>query len=501
MIRKMFAPHIDSMITALIGGVLIILFTNHNGLGISPDSIYYSSASDAWVKGNGWVQFDQTPLVMFPLGYPFLLGILHFIFPHGMIPFMPFVNAFLFAIVIFLSGLMLEKINFPKWFKWILLLLIIFSPTLIEIYSMLWSETLFIAEILVFIFYAQIYFSKASFRNLLLMALVAAFASITRFAGVTLIMTGGLLLLLDNRLSILQKVKEVFIFGCVSISLLVINLSRNLYLTNTFTGIRQLGKTPFSTNLKLVGDVISDWLPGTYFFIQFSQIIGAIFLISLVSLFLYRTIKGLTPNSYEKIAATFSIVFVFFMLVSATLSRYEPINSRLMSPLYIPFLFTLGFYGKSVVQYVSHSFLKKITTWLLVVFSVVSLYEFGVYDQSNFKEVHEGGIGSYSDDDWAFSPLLMELQVNHSYFHMGQPVYSNASHAVYYYTHENLSILPEKAHAQKVEVFNQVPQNILIWFHNEENFDLLSLEEIKMQKKLTVLKQFKDGIIFQCAKK
>lgn len=499
--RKTVTPNIDSIIAALIGGVLIILYTNHNGLGISPDSIYYTSASDAWVKGNGWIQFDQTPLVMFPVGYPFLLGVLHFIFPQGIIPIMPFVNALLFAIVILLSGVMIEKINLSKWFKWILLLLIIASPTLIEIYSMLWSETLFIVEILVFIYCARTYFTNANFKNLLMMALVAAIATITRFAGVTLILTGGLLLLLDNRWSLQKKIKEFFIFGCISISLLVINLSRNLYLTNTFTGIRQKGQTPFTTNLKLVGEVIADWLPGTHFIIGFSQIIGSVFIITMGSIFLYRTIKGLTPNSYEKIAATFSIIFASFMLVSATLSRYEPINNRLMSPLYIPFLFTIGFYGKSLVQLVRNSFLKKITQWAFVILSIISLYEFVVYDQANYVEVHEGGIGSYSDDDWAFSPLLKELQVNHSYFQMGQPVYSNASHAVYYYAHENISILPEKAHAQKVVMFNQLPQNILIWFHNEENLDLLSLEEIKTQKNLTVLKQFKDGIIFQCAKK
>jgi hypothetical protein len=499
--RKNFTNHIDSIVAALIGGVLIILYTNHNGLGISPDSIYYTSASDAWVKGNGWIQFDQTPLVMFPVGYPFLLGVLHFIFPQSIIPIMPFVNALLFAIVILLSGVMLEKINLSKWFKWILLLLIVFSPTLIEIYSMLWSETLFIVEILVFIFCAQTYFTSANFKNLLMVSLVAAIATITRFAGVTLIMTGGLLLLLDNRLSLLQKIKELFIFGCVSSSLLIINLSRNLYLTNTLTGIRQKGQTPFATNLKLVGEVIADWLPGTHFIIGFSQIIGAVFIITLGSIFLYRIIKGLTHSSYEKIAATFSIIFAIFMLVSATLSRYEPINSRLMSPLYIPFLFTLSFYGMSLIEWLESKIFKKITQWAIYILSLVALYEFGVYDQANYVEVHEGGIGSYSDDDWAFSPLLKELQVNHSYFQMGQPVYSNASHAVYFYAHENLSILPEKVHSQKVEAFNQLPQNILIWFYNEENFDLLSLEEIKLQKNLTVLKQFKDGIIFQCAKK
>jgi hypothetical protein len=498
--RKKLTPHIDSIIAALIGGVFIILYTNHNGLGISPDSIYYISASDAWVKGNGWIQFDQTPLVMFPLGYPFLLGILHFIFPQGIIIFMPVVNALLFASVILMSGVMLEKINSSRWFKWILLLLIVASPTLIEIYSMLWSETVFIAEILVFIFYAQNYLTKASFNNLCFMALVAALATITRFAGVTLIMTGCLLLFFDHRLNLIQKINKLFIFGCLSISLLVINLSRNFYLTNTFTGIRQKGQTPFTTNLKLIGEVISDWLPSSNYIIEFSPIIGTLFMIVL-AYFLYKNLKDLSHKYYEKIVATFSIVFASFMLVSATLSRYEPINSRLMSPLYIPFLFTLVINGKSLIQFVRTSFLKIFIQSALSILSILALFEFGVNDQANYVKVHEGGIGGYSDDDWAFSPLLKELQVNHSYFKIGQPVYSNASHAVSYYVYEHVSILPEKVHVQKVEAFNQIPLNILIWFHNEDNFDLLSLEEIKLHKNLTILKEFKDGIIFQCAKK
>jgi hypothetical protein len=76
---------------------------------------------------------------------------------------------------------------------------------------MLWSETLFVVEILVFIYCAHTYFTNANFKNLLMMSLVAAIATITRFAGVTLIMTGGLLLLLDNRLSLQKKFKEIFI--------------------------------------------------------------------------------------------------------------------------------------------------------------------------------------------------------------------------------------------------------------------------------------------------
>jgi len=501
MIRKWFIKHIDSFIAAFIGGVLIILFTNHNGLGISPDSIYYTSASDAWVGGKGFMQFDQTPLVMFPIAYPFLLGILHFIFPHGIIPFMPFVNAILFSGVIFLCGSMLTKIAVSKWLKYLLLLLIIGSPTLIEIFSMLWSETLFILEIIVFIFTAHYYFKNLHFKSLMLMALVASIASVTRFAGVTLIMTGGILLLLDTRLDGLKKIKHILLFGFLSLSLLIINLSRNLFLTNTFTGIRQKGQTPFAKNLNLVGEVISDWLPCTHQIMSYSQMIGAVFVAFLTIIFMYQNFKRRKPFSYDRIAATFSFVFTTFMLVSATISRYEPINSRLLSPLFIPILLTLSFCGISFLQFIKTTVLKKLIQWSLVLLSLVACYEFGVYDIANYAEVHEGGIGGYSEDDWAFSPLLKELQNNPTYFNKGVPVYSNASHAVYFYTNQYLSILPEKVHLNKVQDFHKIPEIILIWFQNEENVDLLSLEDIKVSKNLTVLKEFKDGIIFKCAKK
>ena len=69
---------------------------------------------------------------------------------------------------------------------------------------------------------------------------------------------------------------------------------------------------------------------------------------------------------------------------------------------------------------------------------------------------------------------------------MGIPVYSNASHAVYFFTHRHLSILPETKHIEDLQKFYQLPQNILIWLNNEENPAIESLEQIKKHKNLLI---------------
>jgi hypothetical protein len=72
---------------------------------------------------------------------------------------------------------------------------------------------------------------------------------------------------------------------------------------------------------------------------------------------------------------------------------------------------------------------------------------------------------------------------------------------VYFFTGEHLNILPEKAHLNEMEKFNQSPLLTLIWLNNEDNETLPSLEEIKQHKNLTLVKQFKDGFIFRCSPK
>jgi hypothetical protein len=91
-----------SLLAAFIGGLLVILLSNHSGLGISPDSIYYLSTADSFIAGKGFYQFDGKPFVMFPVGYPFLLSLIKLIFGSSFLKVVPFFNTILFGLTIYI---------------------------------------------------------------------------------------------------------------------------------------------------------------------------------------------------------------------------------------------------------------------------------------------------------------------------------------------------------------------------------------------------------------
>lgn len=493
--------HLDTFLVALLGMAAVLILTQHGGVGISPDSIYYISAAHSVKEGHGFMQFDDTPFVLFPLVFPSFLVLVELISGKDIVLMAPYINALLFGVTIFLSGTMLERMNLSKIVKWILLLLIALSPGLLEIYTMLWSEALFITEIIIFIWVCFYYFKNSKLKNLILLSLIAAIAADTRLAGVTVIAAGGLLIILSHDSKGWQKWKHIIIYSLISFSLLVINLVRNFLVSTSFTGARQKGDTSFLTNVKYFGDVLGGWLMLAVF-PHFNFLgLGIIFIISFSSIFVYRYIKNIEHNSFEKIAACFTLVYSIFMLLSATFSKYETINNRLLAPFFIPLLFTIGFYVISFIQWVKQPILKFTFIGLFSMAGVFTVFSYYKAVEAMQAENKEGGIGGYGEDGWIYSDLILSLKRDGQVFNKGIPVYSNASHAIYFFTKQHLAILPETKHIQDLQKFHQMPQNILIWLNNEDNPALETLEEIKLHKNLTILRQFKDGFIFLCTTK
>ena len=498
----MLRPNIDALIAAFVGGLLVILLTKHSGLGISPDSIYYLSTADSIITGKGFYQFDGMPFVMFPVGYPILLSLIKVIVGASFLKIIPFFNAFLFGLTIFIAGIILEKTNHSKWLKWVVLFVIVLSPSLLEVYTMLWSETLFITEIVLFIYFGNVYFEKYTYKSLINIALISAIAADTRLAGVALIATGGLLILMSRELKWGKKFQHAFIYGAISISFFVINLIRNAFLTQTLTGNRQKGVTPFFENLKYYGLVITNWLPFSKWVSVLPTIIAFLFLSILIVVFLFRFLKSKEQHHYEKIAVAFTLIYSLFMLTVATVSRFEAINNRLLAPFYIPCVLTISFYIASIFKIVKTGFLKVVLNCLSVLIVTTLLFQYSETDKASYLENIEGGIGGYSDDDWFISSgLLNYLNTNPAFFKVDKPIYSNAAHAVYFKTKQNVQILPERKYEHLVADFNNMSTQLLIWFDNEDNPEVLTMQEVAATKNLQIIGKFNDGVIYLCTSK
>jgi hypothetical protein len=492
-----YLKNLDSLIAAIIGYYVIYLFTFYSGVGLSPDSIMYASAATNIQEHGNLMTFNKGPLVFFPVFYPFFLSIIQFISRVDPIQAGAVINSFLFAAVIFTSGWIMERfLSHSRIYKWIILIAIIVSPALLEIYTYLWSETLFIFEILLFIIAYWAYMRKHSTKALLTVAIITAIACITRYAGVTIIGAGGLMLLLDDQLTIHRKVKHILIYGFISISLLVANLVLNRLSTGLSTGTREPSITPFVDNLYYFGTVICDWgsLSKGKLIYPFAPLIASVILLALIALLLWKAWKK-QINSYENIVIAFAIVYGLFIVISASISRYERINSRLLSPMFIPLLISCTSWVPDILRTIK-SKLKYVLAGLAVIMMLAFEFFNAKADFQRQDDEDGYGVPGYSDDSWNKSEFVVYLKEHKKMFKSDIPIYTDANEAVYLFTGMSSELVPHKYFQTDVQKFYSHKKYYLIWFDSLYNTELISLPDILKNKKLVKLGGVDGGEVY-----
>ncbi|MDB5110582.1 MAG: hypothetical protein JWR67_1696 [Mucilaginibacter sp.] len=495
-----YFKYIDLLIFPIAAFYLVYLFTSYSGIGVSPDSIMYTSAARSLHATGSLTTFNNTPITDFPVFYPFFLWIELVITGIDPIKAGPFLDGLLFATTLFLSGWIIERFRPNSWlYKWLMLTAIVLSPALLQVYTYLWSETLFITIILFFIIACRQYFTRHTFTSLLILAFVAALSSITRYAGVTLIGTGGLLLLMDRALILKKKVQHIIIYGIVASSLLALNLVRNIMVTGRLTGPREASFTPFIKNVYYFGTVMCDWLGFSAKAYPFATLITALLFAALIGMLVYNYLKK-QVNSYENLVVAFTFVYGAFIIISSTFSRYERINSRLLSPLFITLLLSCTWWAITAVKKTGPK-LKYVTTSFLVIIILGFIYVEAFSTTMNssnsiqgalkrYEDENEFGIPGYTDDSWNKSEFATYLKKSNGLFKQGVPVYSDANEALYFLSGAKVKLLPHRYFNNDIQKFYQLKHYYLVWFNQMDNPELISLKDIIKVKNLKLLKKF-----------
>jgi len=489
--------NIDSIAAGAIGFVIIYFFTRHSGIGVSPDAVSYLSTSRNISTGQGFIEFTRLPLVDFPVFYPIFLTTIHFITGLDPLQFAPVMNGLLFALLLYISGAMMNRFSTSSiWYKWIMLSCFVMSPCLLEVYPMLWSETLFLIFVLIYIITLTQYFQSHELKALLFASFIAALACITRYAGVSLIGTGGLLIIFDFHLRPEKKFKHLMVFSLVSSSLLVINLIRNRLTAGFLTGQRQNGVTPLLDNISYYGSVICEWLPfekGNY---NFSLAIGVLTLALFIILVIAFVLLGRYKHSYESVATSFGFVYSLFIIVSATVSRYQQLNSRLLCPLFIPFVWTISGWFAPFIKKLIPS--RRIWVILIGVCCAIGFqYNQWLADAETWDGVKDAGLPGYTENPFPQSQIVGFLIKNIPMLKTGNGIYSNAADAVYLFTGLPSNFLPQKAFPSQIDKFYAEGAHWLVWFNDVDNPDEVGLKEILQHKKATVVSQFPDGTVYR----
>lgn len=491
----------DALFFSLAGLGMILLFCHYGGIGVSPDSVVYTST--ARNIHNHWraADYNNMPIIDFPVAYPAFLAFAYFVTWTDPFAAGPYINGVLFGLLIYICGCMMQRWKHTnRWYRLFILSCIAISPSLMEIYTMLWSETLFIFWSIVFMALLRHYFTTHRLLPLLAVGICASLACITRYAGVTLIGTGGLLLLLDDTLPWKKKTGHILLFGLSSISLLVTNLYVNYTISHTLTGPREKGVTPFIANLHYFSTVMCDWLPFMRNHYTFANIIGASLILLAGYFILIRWLRKKSVLSYENIATVFFFVYACFMLLSATISRYEPINNRLLSPLYIPMLWTFTGWVPRIQQRLSAPVRRRFFALTLV---AAILFQLGQYSVTHFMylEVADFGIPGYTDDSWRLSTFSIYLKQHPGMFRPGFSIYSNDADGLYIGSGITGTSLPHINQPGDMNDFLTNPFHYVVWFNNTDDPDLASQAYILSHKNAVPIYQSRDGIVYWCSEK
>jgi len=255
---------------------------------VTPDSVHYLS--------NDFLPY-------WPPLYSGLLNTLSFITGIDTTLMAKLVNSVSYALIIIAFDDILK--GKKQWIRRWASLFLLFSLPFIVILGFVWSEMLFC----LFVLLALKAFGEKNLRNAVIMTMLA---TLTRYAGIVLIPI-GLVVFWDSKKAILYTSSAIP---------LVMWLTRNYLVSGTLTGQRNPSVTGMLENIFLSIMTIVSWFSGH----------TAVFIVLVGIILLLARFK---PQRGDWLYLCFAIIYTGFIILSSTITAYDPIDTRLLVPVYL----------------------------------------------------------------------------------------------------------------------------------------------------------------------
>ena len=429
------------------GGMLALFFATPWGIGLSPDSVAYVAAARNLLLGNGFTAADGvTPLTHFPPFYSWTLAM--FGFWGGVLNGVRWLHVILFGINSLLMAWTVHhfKSRFALTIPLASLLTIISVP-LMTIHLMAWTESLFLTLALTGFLTLAYYLQTYKRRWLISAALLIGFGLLTRYAGMALVFTAMLsIVLLPQTLT--RKLADFLIFSAISLSPMLLWLVRNSLVAGTATN-RNIAFHPIGkSHLWQAFYTVSNWIgiPDSA-----SNIIrlGAWAIIVAVLGYIFWTLnrKNRMPKNLSdfvertppiiQLLVTFLVIYAAFLVVSISfLDANTPLDNRILSPVYVAGLIVLLYAADRSIK-----LLRQSSGTVIIVAIIALLMATSAIKSSRIlSESYRTGLG-FSNQTWQQSNLWDEIRT----FPSDTTIYSNVPEVVYIYTERPTLHIPKES--------------------------------------------------------
>jgi 4-amino-4-deoxy-L-arabinose transferase-like glycosyltransferase len=410
----------------LVGFGLIVLSTRW-GAGLDPDSTVYVRAARGLVAGRGVALIAERgrarPLTRFPPLYPALLATGAWLGREDPRAAARWVGASFFSASVLLVGMTVATGGGAPWAAALAATLMALSPDMLRIHSMALSEAPFLFFSMLTLYLLASYLDRPSAASLVASAVAASLASLTRYAGVVLIVTGVLALFLLVRGRFVRRALTALVFGVLSCAVPVAWTLRNLHVAGTIAERTLALHPPTWNHLTGALETISGWLlPGTPLAVRTMALL-TITASAAIAVFVHRfptasrDQEAPAAESLPRLIAVYLISYLFLLGFTISLvSADTRLDFRMLSPVYVVLIILVAG-GCSRLEGRARA-----TAWVLLV-PVLGAY---LNAAAGFvRQAHFEGQG-YASRSWQESPTLTALQA----LPASTPIFSNRPDAI-----------------------------------------------------------------------
>ena len=334
-------------IASTVGVALILLRETTYGVSLHWDGINYIAVARNILDGDILHGFQEKPFTRWPPLYPILLALTSFFV------FDPYdvagpVSAALFGLTIFVAGIWMRQRLASRFLViWGFLALMLSIPlTWMATWAL--SEPLFILVAVLALVRTDEFLIEGKFSSLIWAAVFTAMACLTRWTGVTVIMTILPLLVLQRGVRITEKTRRIAIYSVISTLPVGLYMLRNVLLVGHPTGSLKSPANSLENTIDAVLGSVGRWIfpdlswatTGTI-----PQLLAGVILLALSISVMYLVLLGQRKtNVWSKwgslsIFGGFVVTYVIFFLISAVVVGGTELGTsyRYFTVIFVPF--------------------------------------------------------------------------------------------------------------------------------------------------------------------
>lgn len=477
------------MILSIIALGLSILSTLKYGPAVSPDSVRYLSTAENLLKGNSFYMYDQMPYVSWPPLFPMLIALIS-LFGISSLWSAMIINSLSLALVIFAGYLTFRKYFDRTLFVILFIALIVILKPLYFVSIWVWTEILFILLTLIFFKSILDYLATKAPKYLILTISTAALASMQRYAGITVILSGICIIIFCNsRISLWKRVKCSTLFAIVSSIPIALWLLRNRIVSDSMPGFFRQPSVNMYDQIYTGANVFTGWFLRHE--IDFStRLVFSILIIAVVmTLLIIGRSKGvIDPSGKIKKVLPF-IIFIaiyFTFVIATTYYTMDRIGIRYLSPLFVYTAFILILLLEQAYLTVIHIAKRKALIRISITIACSLFFCYVVAAAIyNVERRMKYGAGGFNVAEFRESELLNYCRSNE----IDGIILSNLDPDMIYF------ITGKKA----LRVNNDMPgldpeiPKYLVWYDEIPIPGVPRLKKLYDNKQLDILKYYKDG--------